>query len=54
MVTLVREEKRLNIIPRYDKFAVMDERGRINKVLDTPEVERYMIDKQNEGWELKD
>ena len=54
MITLTLGDKRVEIKPRYNKFVVMDERGRVIKVLDSPEVERYMIDKQNKGWELNE
>ena len=54
MITLTLGDKMVEIKPRYDKFAVIDQRGRVIKVLDSPEVERLLIDKQNEGWELKE
>ena len=54
MVVQVRGSKRIEIKPRYDKFAVIDIRDRVIKALNSPEVEKYMEDMQNKGWRLKD
>ena len=55
MEVLVRGQQRITIEEKDDGLhRVTYNFSNKREMLDSPKIERLLIDKQNEGWELKD